>query len=129
MDYQMLLRGFAWGFFTFPVLWGVIWLIARANGNWGAMRERHNARVEQVASDPRRVARLPADLGGSMLMALGTIVLVFILVQFTSSQTKSPLHDGWGWGLVSGMVSFRVGQLALFWRAVRKRMAQRQTAA
>jgi len=129
VDYQALLRGFAWGFLTFPVLWSVIWLIANVNGNWGAMRERHHARVDQAASDPRRVARLPVDMAGSMVIALGTIVLLFVLVQFTSPHSTSPLHDGWACGLVSGMVTFRVAQVALFLRAVRKRVAQRQATA
>ena len=129
MDYQAVVRGFAWGFLTFPVLWGVIWLLARANGNWRVMRERHYARVDQVAADPGRVARLPMDMAGSMLLAIGTIVLLVVLIQFTSGQSKSPLHDGWAGGLVSGMVTFRVAQLALFWRAVRRRMLERQASA
>ena len=133
MDYKALLRGFAWGYVMFPAmwcaLWSVVWLSAKAKGDWDDLQERQKAQVEAVASDPDRVARLRTNVAGMTVLAVVVVVSLFGLVQFLSSHSASTLHDGLWWGLVSGMVTFRVGQLMLLWRAVQRSMAQRQATA
>ena len=134
MDYyQTLLRGFAWGYVMFPVLWFalwcVVWLSAKAKGDWDDLRARQKAQVEAVAANPDRVARLRLSVTGMTFLAIVVVVSLFGLIQFFSPRSTSTLHDGWWWGLVSGMVTFRVGQLVLLWRAVRRSMARRQATA
>jgi len=131
MDYyQTLLRGFAWGYVMFPVMWCALWCVVRlsaeAQGGWGDVQERQKAQVEAVASDPDRVARLRTNVAAKTGLAVLVVGSLFGLVQFLSPHSTSTLHDGWWWGLISGMVTFRAGQLMLLWRAVQRHLAQQR---